>query len=1419
LKKLQVDAARSQTDLDRIRAESGLSWSQIPIWIGQSFHPASPLYNMAFAFVLEARVDTGAFRTAWRTVVAGSDALRTSVDARGAIGVRRLRPSASETELLDFSERASPEDAFRAWARDRCARVLPLDGLLVDSVLVRLAEHRCGWYLNQHHLVTDATSTVLLFRKVAAEYAAATTPAGSTDAIPSLEPYYATARSIESFPNPTLRNEASRHWAQRLRLDRLTPFYGRVARPASTASERLTIALDEPASRRLKSIVEEPGFLSFTPDISTFALFATALAAWLHRVGGRHELGFDAPAHNRPTAASKRSLGLFIEMFPFCVEVTAGDSFRELARKCLAETQLFLRLALPGTNAPSGAAASNVVLNFFSGTFGGFAGVPVSSEWIHSGESDSVHALRLQVHDYDASGRYTLHFDFNEQVFPSALRRRAIAHFERLFSALLEDPDQPISGVDLLTDDEREELLVRYNATAMPPLPVRPVSELVKEQAARTPDRVALRHGPEELTFGELIRDVRTAAAQLVRIGVQPGEPVAVLMKRSIDAVVAILAVLEARAAYVPLDAAYPHERIRHIVEDCGATRLIVRDHLTPALASKGCTSITLEDLLRADGPVVSLDPPRPDDLAYIIYTSGSTGAPKGVLVEHRGLSDYLEWASRQYVRGDALVFPLFTSLAFDLTVTSLYLPLMTGGTLVVYEESEGHADAALMNVIGENAIDFVKLTPSHLSLLKHIDLSSSRIRRIVVGGEDFRTQLAATIVAQFPHPVEMYNEYGPTEAVVGCMVHRYDSALDTALSVPIGRPADHVQLFVLNEAMVPVPAGVAGELCISRYGLARGYRGQTGAGGGGFVAHPFREGERLYRTGDLARFNDSGTLDYLGRIDRQLKVSGMRVEPAEIETILLGHDAVQECVVMAHVREISARSEGRDGVVYCERCGLPSNFPDAVFDVDGVCHVCRSFETIKDRARAYFRGMDDLRALFVESAARRGASHDCMVLLSGGKDSTYALCRLVEMGLRVYAFSFDNGYISEQAKENIRRVVAALAVDHEFATAPAMDAIFRDSLTRFSNVCNGCFKTIYTLSMNRAHELGIPIIVTGLSRGQFFETRLTADLFRDDRCSPEQVDAAVLAARKAYHRLDDQVSRSLDVRIFQDDRVFEEVRFVDFYRYCDAGLDEILSYLKRTVPWMRPSDTGRSTNCLINEVGIYIHTKERGYHNYALPYSWDVRLAHKTRHEALDELRDELDVPRVRRILSDIGYDEDRLTGDAAQVTLAAYYVGSPDASEADLRRHLARSLPSALIPQRFIRVEAIPLTPNGKIDEVALRGAAGSASPSVALDVVAPEGAVEERIAAIWEDVLRTGRVGTHTSFFELGGTSLGAMEVALRICNEFDVDLPLQTVFTCPTVAQLAQAVEDLILQEVEALSDEEAERLAGGHDAET
>jgi len=1389
------DPGSPERSRETVAAPQALTHSQQQIWLGQRLNPESPLYNMAFAFVFPAELRADLFCEAWQRVVDASDALRTRIvdDERGN-SRWTLAARGRSTEVIEFDPHSDPGGEFRQWCQGRCARPLPPGGDLVDSVLVRLGDGRTGWYLNQHHVIADAWSTHLLYRQVGAEYEGLLRGDGTGP--PALPAYYPTLAALPA--GAATRASALEHWrARRQRPGRSVPLYGRPALPVGTASTRLTLELGESRSRALDGLRRQVGLAHLPDGVSRFALFATLLVGWLHRISGTLDLAFDAPVSGRPTPQARRALGVFIEMFPFSIAVDPNDTFRTLAARCLQESMLLLRHGLPGLSAPSGATAGTVVLNYVPASFGPFAGLPAEVDWVHPGHGDSVHALRLQVHDFAGAGRYVLHFDFNDAALEPRLRTRSLRHFEQLLDAVLADPDRPIASTDILVEEEHQ-ALAALNATGAVPLPQQSVTAMFEARAARDPDVVAVRQGTTSLTFSALREQAEALAATLLARGLEPGDRVAITGRRSLLSVIAILGTLRARAAYVPIDASTPPARLDYVLQDSGARMLLAGEGVPAVPARPGLTVLSVAEAIDAG---VGARPDRPgpglDDLAYLMYTSGSTGRPKGVLIDHGGLADYLSWAERRYVRGDRLTYPLFTSLGFDLTVTSLFLPLVSGGTMEVYPEPDGPVDSALIDVAGANTVDFLKLTPSHLSLLRRIGLDGSRVRRMVVGGEDLKTSLAAAISAQLHGAVEIDNEYGPTEAVVGCVAHRYDPASDTAASVPIGVPADHVRIEILNDALSPVPEGVAGELWVSRFGLARGYHGAPELTIERFVPHPRRPDERWYRTGDLVRLRDPGTLEYLGRIDRQLKVSGFRVEPGEVEAALLAVPQIEQCAVMARRRPATDPAAG-DAVRHCVRCGLPSNYPRVAFDADGVCDLCRAYDATEPHARAYFSTMDDLRALFEASACAHPSRYDCLMLYSGGKDSTYALCRLVEMGLSVYAFTLDNGFISESAKENIRKVTAQLGVPIEFATTPAMNAIFRDSLARFSNVCNGCFKTIYTLSMLRARDLGIPIIVTGLSRGQMFETRLSEEMFRDGRVRPDEVDGAVLAARKAYHRVPDEVSRALDVRAFEDDRIFEQVQFVDFYRYCDVGMDEMLDHLARTVPWIRPADTGRSTNCLINDLGIHVHKKERGYHSYALPYSWDVRLGHKTRAAALEELDDDIDPANVRRLLAEVGYDEQRIAAAGEQTSLVGFYVASGDVAEQDLRQTLAERLPAQLIPLRLRRVDAIPLTANGKVDEQALSSLLSDGAAQAAYQ--APQGPVEEFLAGVWREELGVARVGSGDSFFDLSGTSLTAMQVMVRLCREFDITLPLATIFSRPTLGELARAAEDRILADV-------------------
>jgi amino acid adenylation domain-containing protein len=1375
---------------DEILDRSNLSTSQFLLWLGQRLHPTSPLYNMVLAFDIEGVLDPLRFDAAFTTMARRSDALRTVFDELDGIPVQRVGTGIPAVEHVDLSSARNPGPTLRRFLEDRAARPFDPGRQLVDTALVRLAPDHHVWYLNQHHLITDAWATALVYRQVADLYGRlGESGLQDSPAPPQYADYVAYERR---FRQSAVFRRVREHWLRTIERPVQSPtLYGRTGAGAGTRSARVTLDLGRPRSERIRALAGEAAAGSLTGDAARFTVYATTLLAYLHRVSGQSRLSIGTPSHNRPSSTLKETIGAFIELFPLVVDIEEEETFRTLLDRVRAATQSLLRYAQPGASSAALSRSFNVVLNYIHATFPPFDGLPMRSEWIHPGHGDSRHHLRLQVQDFDATGSVVLHLDFNEDVFDSPERDAAAGHFLRVLDSFLDDPARPLRNVDLLTVEERQHLLAPRERAPVQRADAPTIVALIEAQARRTPAAVALSFGEHDITYAELLRRAGSLAHLLRAHGIRTESRVGIHLERSPDAVVAVLGVLLAGAAYVPIDPDDPRERIAFLLRDAGVDLLLTSSAVERRLPRHDVAVLRIDEQQPADvGFADDAHPAGPDNAAYVLYTSGSTGRPKGVVVEHASLANYILWAREFYLRGRTLDFALFTSLSFDLTVTSLFLPLVSGGRIVIHADAGGGGAATLLRVLDDDRVTAIKLTPSHLSLLSGERRDTSPLRLLIVGGEDLKTAQARTALNALGD-IEIYNEYGPTEATVGCMIHRYDPERDTDRSVPIGRAAGHARIYLLDAALNPVPPGVVGEIFVAGPGVARSYLDRPEVTAERFLPDPFAGVGRMYRTGDLGRWQADGVLQFLGRADDQIKIRGARVEPGEIEAVLLTHPSIDACVVDLARSPISGTA---DAAGHCQQCGLPSNYPGATFGEDGICHLCRGFDGYRDRVRDYFRSMDDLHRVFTDARARRTGEFDCLMLLSGGKDSTYALCQLVEMGVSVLAFTLDNGYIAEGAKANIRRVTESLGVEHVFGTTPAMNAIFVESLKQHANVCNGCFKTIYTLGVRTARAKGIPIVVTGLSRGQFFETRLTEELFTNDAIDAAHIDRMILEARKVYHRTDDAVARLLDTREFQNDALFDDVQFIDFYRYCDVDLDEMLAYLDERIPWIRPEDTGRSTNCLINDVGIYVHRRQRGFHNYAFPYSWDVRVGHKTRAAAIDELNDAPDPAAVRRILGEIGYDMPAAADDGER-NLVAYCVSESPLRSAELRQHLAASLPSWMIPSRFVRVDRLPLTPHGKVDRAELRSAAAARVEAEA-EYVAPRNAVERQVASIWSDVLGVGRVGVQDGFLELGGNSLNAIRIISRVNDAFGIELPLQSAFEASTVAALAALVEGLL-----------------------
>jgi iturin family lipopeptide synthetase C len=508
--------------------------------------------------------------------------------------------------------------------------------------------------------------------------------------------------------------------------------------------------------------------------------------------------------------------------------------------------------------------------------------------------------------------------EYDPSLYKKETIQRIIQHFITILEEALIDVDKKVNHIDLLSEEEKKRIL-DFNETRAPYPEEKTIHALFEEQTARTPDHIALAahssthptHPTQmihmsymtHMTYKELNEKANQLAHLLIENGIQPGSIVGIMAERSIEMIIGILGILKAGGAFLPIGPDYPKERNQYILSDSNAKLLLTTRSFTKNIDFKK-EIIYLDDYKGKKGIHHSSDQfiiHHSDSLAYIIYTSGSTGNPKGVMIEHRGLVNYTCWAAKKYVKGERVDFPLHTTLSFDLTITSIFVPLITGNAIVI-TGGDPHEILAI-RIIEENNVGVVKLTPTHLKVIRAKKVragSQSNIKRFIVGGEELDLQLAKDISENFNGNIEIYNEYGPTEAVVGCMIHKFDPVKDDRVSVPIGVPADNVRIHILDKYLKPLPPGISGEIYIAGDGLARGYLNKPGLTIDKFVPDPFEpgKGKRMYKTGDLAGRLPGGNVEFLGRIDQQVKIKGYRIELGEIENHLQKNHNVKEVIV-----------------------------------------------------------------------------------------------------------------------------------------------------------------------------------------------------------------------------------------------------------------------------------------------------------------------------------------------------------------------------------------------------------------------------------------------------------------------------------------------------------------------------------------
>jgi len=917
-----------------------LSFSQERLWFIDQLNGGSPEYNMPALFQLEGRFDLDLAERALRRVLERHEVLRTvyAGDEAGAAQrvLERFDFRVERVDLRALGEAEAREELSRRVRAD-IARPFDLAGdLMVRASWFALAAADSGaergvLLFNVHHIACDGWSQDLLVNEFVVAYRQLDGESGGDGApppaLPELSIQYGDyahwqrqwlgSGQFDGQLDYWLRQLEGVPATHQLRLDR--------PRPAVKAhvGDSLIGGIDQATTQALDVLAKR---FQLTPFMLTHAALALVLA----RNGNSDDIVVGTPVANRHQAQTEHLIGFFINTLVLRLrtgQATLADYLRDVRQVHLdAQTHqdVPFELLVDRLNIARSAQhtplfqimlTSDADYGLKRGDERALLELPGARIRTYPFEGSGV-KFDLEVHTRWTADGAAISWTYDRDIFD----RDSVERWDRqltqtlcALAALAADADAAprtaLGELNRLESDERRQVLYDFNATRAAYPSDALAHRLFEAQAQRTPQAIALAYEDQRLSYAELDRLANRLALHLVELGVGPDARVALCVDRGIEMVVGVLGTLKAGGAYVPVDPAYPPERLAYVLADCAPQAVLTQAGLRERLPALQAPVIALDEAMRAAaGDERPPGPPdiaglSPSNLAYLIYTSGSTGQPKGVMVEHRGLANYLHWASDYYAGNRRIDAVVSTPLAFDATVTSLYLPLLLGGTVTLLH-SGLEAVELEQHLLAAREPQLVKITPSHLTAIgQDLPDEGCPAHLFVVGGEALPAATVARWRRVSPH-ARIVNEYGPTETVVGCSVYDTADLAQAQAGVPIGKPIGNTRIYLLDDAGRPVPVGAVGELNIGGAGVARGYWNRAELSAQRFVADPFSDepDARMYRSGDLGRWLPDGNIEFLGRNDFQAKIRGFRIEPGEVEAALMRCAAVKDAAVV--VRE-----------------------------------------------------------------------------------------------------------------------------------------------------------------------------------------------------------------------------------------------------------------------------------------------------------------------------------------------------------------------------------------------------------------------------------------------------------------------------------------------------------------------------------
>ena len=885
--------------------EIPLSFAQQRLWFLDQLEPGNPFYNIPAVVYMTGLLDAAALEQAISEIIRRHEVLRTTFSTANGRPVQQtsktLRLHIPLIKLPNLPE-AEKESEVRRLINEEAKRPFDLAaGPLLRATLLQTGEREHVLLLTMHHIISDGWSMGVLMREVGVLYVSYAN--GRPSPLPELPVQYADfAHWQQNWLQGDVLQKQLAYWVQQL----------------AGAPTILELPADRPrhpvqtyrgAYLRFElpgSLSQELNALSRREGVTLFMVLLAAFVTLLHRYTEQEDILVGTPIANRNRSEIEGLIGFFVNTLVLRAKLSPEISFLELVRQmrevtlgAYAHQDIPFEKLVDEFHPEREMSRSPLFQVMFALQNAPMGNVELPGLKLRLAAGDSgTSKFDLTMYLEESAGALIGAWEYSTDLFDETTIRRMTTHFRTLLESIVSDPQRLVRDLPLLPESERQQLLVEFNDTRTDFPQGLCLHQLFEEQAARTPESVALVFEDEEVSYHELNLRAEALAHHLRSLGVRPEVRVGILVERSVEMVVAVLGILKAGGAYVPLDPEYPAERLRFMLEDAEVSVLITQRRLVRSVTEHGARVCYLDD--EAEGSVwqkpeeeLAREEATAENLAYVIYTSGSTGTPKGVAIAHRSIVNFLLSMCRTPGLSASDRLAAVATLAFDISILDLFLPLTVGGRVEVLSReiaSDGHLLAARL---AAGAASVLQATPATWRLLLSSGWSGSPQLKALCGGERLAEELAEEMIA---NTGEVWNMYGPTETTVWSSVSQVKAG-----QVSLGGPIANMRFYVLDREMELVPVGVSGELYIGGEGVARGYLGRADLTADRFVPDPYgtQRGARLYRTGDVVRRVGEGNLAYIGRADYQVKVRGHRVELGEIEAALREHATIRDVCVL----------------------------------------------------------------------------------------------------------------------------------------------------------------------------------------------------------------------------------------------------------------------------------------------------------------------------------------------------------------------------------------------------------------------------------------------------------------------------------------------------------------------------------------